>query len=160
MVASARSVAAGTDRSSRLAGTGPGVVESASSLADGSRVEGTRDRDREEVRVDLGDLRERQLAGRLQVRPEVADAGSRVEMRRTTGADHRLGVVADSCLGADVAVRRTPVEKCTLEVAEELQGHLGRRHIRLTWLEECELLRWMVVHSPQDLGKKFDLELG
>lgn len=131
----------------------------ASSFADDSRAGGRLDPAREVDRVDPGDLRELRLVGRLRVRPEVAGVGSRVEKRRTIGEDHRLGVVADSCLGADVVVRQKPVVKCTLVVVEELPGRPDRRHIRLTWLEECGP-HWKEEHSPLDLGKKFDLGPG
>lgn len=148
VVAFGRSVAAGTARSSHPAGTVPGVVESASSFADGSRAEDRPDLGLAVDRVGLGDLLEgRRLAGRLRDRPGVVDVETTGVRRRTTGKGHRLGVAEGSCLGVDVVVRSGPGETCMLVVEEE-------RRIRSTWSEECGP-RWKVERSPLDLGKRF-----
>lgn len=111
-------------------------------------------------RVDLEDLRERRLVGRLQGRPGVADVAWMVERRRTIAEVLRLGDrpgVADSCLAEDAA-RRWPEGMCMLVVEEELPG-LRRRRIRWKWSEECgphsRVERW-----PLDWEKKFDPEPG
>lgn len=111
-------------------------------------------------RVDLGDLRERLLGGRLRGRPEVADVEWMVEKRRTIVEVLRLGDhpgVADSCLGED-ADRRWPEGKCMLVVEEGRPGH-RRRRIRSKLLEECgphsRVERWRL-----DWEMKFDPEPG
>lgn len=162
MVAFGRSVAAGTGRSIHPAGTVPGVAESASSFAGGSRAAGRRGRGPGVVRAGLGDrLRggRRRVGGRLRDRPGVVGVGTRVERRRTTGAGHRLGVAEGSCLGADGVVRVGLVGTCMLVVEGGLRGRLDRRHIRLTWLEECGP-RWRAERLLLDLGKRFVLGPG
>lgn len=160
VAASVRSVAAGTARSIRPAGTGPGVAESASSFADGSRAAGRRDRVLVGVHPDLGDLQERRLAGRLRDLPAVADVGLMVEKRRTIAGVLRLGDrpgVADSCLGVD-AGRRWPEGKCMLVVEEEPPGHRPR-HIQSKLLAECGP-HSRVERSRPDWEMKFDREPG